>query len=861
MSVAPSSWEEPRGVRRKITLALSGLAWEAMWPRLVPLLCVIGLFLAAAHLDLFAGLEPWTHTGILVVLGLALIGGTWWLFRGFRWPQRESAARRLETDSGVPHRPLAALADSLAIGRNDPFAAALWEAHRKREAERLAALRNRAPRPGVPGLDRRAFRLVPLLLLIVAVVAAGGWRSDRLATALTPAFPPPPPLVVELWVSPPAYTRKPPIYLDSKEPADEKQPVKVLHVPVGSKIAGFVDNVPGSRAPILKIDDREVPFTSVSGAKYQVEAVLDRGQHLTVMVRGSERASWVVKLQADLPPTVEFTRDPVATERRETRIDYIAGDDFGVASISARMRLHGSALTGFVSDEDPQWATIDLPLAGTGRTRIEDFVRQDLTPHPWAGLPVVMELTATDAAGQQGRSKPIQFTLPERRFSHPVARRIIALRKGLSQDPQGNRVPAAQGLLVLNARPGDYKGDTVVHLGLRTAAARLASDKTGGSIPEVQQLMWDLALRLENDDLTDAQREFRDAQRELKDALDRGAPDPEIERLIQQLREAMDRMMREFAERMKDPAEREKAEREAQEMDPDQMMNSEDLQSMMDRAREMARNGQRDEAKRMLEQMLKDMENMKPMLSDRQQGQPGQQGQQQGRQMMNEMDQMARQQNKLLGESERQQRGQQGQRGDQQGRQQGQQGQQGQQQGQQGQRGQGQQGRQPGQGTSPGDQLGGQQEALRRRLGDFMGRFGDQPGDVPGALGQSERAMRDAEEALRRGDYEGAARAQRRALDHLQQGMQDMAERMQRGPGNQQDRGEVQERRQAQNRDPFGRSEGNYGDTLDTDDNKVPDRLDRQRSREILEELRRRAGEPERPKPELDYIDRLLRQF
>ncbi|MGE3652033.1 MAG: DUF4175 family protein [Reyranellaceae bacterium] len=41
----------------------------------------------------------------------------------------------------------------------------------------------------------------------------------------------------------------------------------------------------------------------------------------------------------------------------------------------------------------------------------------------------------------------------------------------------------------------------------------------------------------------------------------------------------------------------------------------------------------------------------------------------------------------------------------------------------------------------------------------------------------------------------------------------------------------------------------------------MPDRLDRQRARDILEELRRRAGDAQRPKEELDYIDRLLRQF
>jgi hypothetical protein len=34
-----------------------------------------------------------------------------------------------------------------------------------------------------------------------------------------------------------------------------------------------------------------------------------------------------------------------------------------------------------------------------------------------------------------------------------------------------------------------------------------------------------------------------------------------------------------------------------------------------------------------------------------------------------------------------------------------------------------------------------------------------------------------------------------------------------------------------------------------------------QRARDILNELRKRAGEQKRPKEELDYIDRLLKQF
>ena len=41
----------------------------------------------------------------------------------------------------------------------------------------------------------------------------------------------------------------------------------------------------------------------------------------------------------------------------------------------------------------------------------------------------------------------------------------------------------------------------------------------------------------------------------------------------------------------------------------------------------------------------------------------------------------------------------------------------------------------------------------------------------------------------------------------------------------------------------------------------VPEEMEQARTRALQEELRRRGAERTRPKPELDYIDRLLRQF
>src|SRR5689334_16923043 len=488
------------GVERKIGLAWLALAWEGLWPRLMPLLAIVALFIAAAHLDLFGGLDPWVHTGVLAALALALAGFAWWRFRSFTWPVRTEAVRRLELDSGVPHRPLLAVQDSLAAGGQDGMSAALWEAHRRREAERLAGLSNGPARPGLARFDTWALRLVPLLALIVAVASAGGWRTDRMIAAVTPAFPPPPPVVANLWIAPPAYTGKPPIYLDM---ADHD---KVLRVPVGSKLAGFVDDVRGRHAPKLVIDGKESEFSTVSKGKYQIEQTIMDGKQIMLEARGDEQARWKLHVIPDLAPTIEYAR-PIGVDRWSTKIEYIAGDDFGVTGVQLQIRLHGSQLgADMLTDEDePDVMRIDLPVAGNSKKVADTFVR-DLTSLPWAGMKVTLMLFATDALGQKGRSAVETFLLPERVFNDPTARALIVLRKQLTRDPRAFRFDVADGMRLVQAKPESYRNDAVVQLGLRIGAARLAQNGDKENITETQKLLWDLAMRLENGSMTDAER-------------------------------------------------------------------------------------------------------------------------------------------------------------------------------------------------------------------------------------------------------------------------------------------------------------------------------------------------------------------
>jgi len=93
-----------------------------------------------------------------------------------------------------------------------------------------------------------------------------------------------------------------------------------------------------------------------------------------------------------------------------------------------------------------------------------------------------------------------------------------------------------------------------------------------------------------------------------------------------------------------------------------------------------------------------------------------------------------------------------------------------------------------------------------------------------------------------------------------------LARQMQMGPGMQPGNGPGPFGRgygpgdQRQSVDPLGRMRRTEGPDFG-DEVKVPDEIDTQRAREILDAIRRKLGELGRPQIELDYLERLLDRF
>jgi len=552
---------------------------------------------------------------------------------------------------------------------------------------------------------------------------------------------------------------------------------------------------------------------------------------------------WPIEIVPDNPPTIAFAQPPKGTPRSALRLDYRAGDDYGVETVKAVIRRAGDR-----SEEDgpEELVELELPLPGLHLKEAQATSYHDLSPHPWAGLPVEIRLVATDALGQTGESAPAPMTLPERTFNHPIARAIIDQRKELAKDPRSAEI-VAEVLGDLNKRPVLYRDDTAVYLALRLAQNRLTHGRDKDTISVVEQMLWDTALRIEDGRMALAEQDLRRLQQQLQDALAKNAPDAEIERLMSELRQALDRYLQSLAEELQ-----RNPDAAMQPTDSSKVITGRDLQRMLDRARDMARSGARDQARELLSQMQNMLENLRA-------ARPGQQqrGNNQAQQMMRGLQDLMQRQQQLLDKSFRAQR-QQGQ------------------QGQQGQSGQQDRSRQPGQ---PGDQnesaeqggeLGdeaGEQEGLRHSLGDLMRRLGEGMGDIPDPFGRAERAMRDATGALQRRQPGDAIGPQTEALDQLQQAARDFAQQLQQrlgkgwadpsdddiGATDRDQRGRVE-------RDPFGRPTSSNG-TYDQSDVRIPDENSFQKSRQILDELRRRAGERSRPVIELDYIERLLKRF
>lgn len=821
MSMIPPYSELERHVRRTRMI----LIWESVWPCLIPSLFLAMLVVGLTLTGVFEFLPATGHIVLLSILSVAMLVALVTPWRHLRWPTRRDILHRLERENGLANTPLQSLEDHISE-TDDPLTSYLWQKQLGRYETTLSRLRLPFPAPALSRVDRFGITALPVLLLFVGVLVGHNNVSERFSRAFHPLqrlgaaeFS------ATLWVTPPAYTGQVPRILQFRSgPSGSRNPAVgtartasatdrdstgtgsgnkdgdtiAVQVPEGSTLEGSITSI---WEPTLTTPDGNRPLTESRDNSYVLSTRIDQPGEWRISVWGNDRVALDIALVADAAPSLGFHGPPTITRRDHVRMDYVASDDYGLARLdlvitpAADKDTRGQfgpveQIAIDLMDEDPDRSATPTRLEGTR------FV--DLVSHPWAGLPVNIQLVATDNGDQTGRSDMRAIVLPERDFTHPVARKLITIRRGLLRYPD-RAGEMHQAMMPVLYAPQAFDGDIGVFLALSIAEKRLAAHLEDRMVhQDVAGLLWHIAEEIERGSYGIAERNLIEAEERLLQALaDPDITEKEITRLIDEYRQALNAYLAALT--------RETVKDSGTEQQAGTTLEQQDLSRIIDQIDALMRAGARDEARQLIDHLRELVENMQVTSGD-----GGLDITSALREMLDGMRDLSRRQNELVN-----------------------------------------------QGDAPANDSGPVPRAsAQQKLADDAAAIMNNPdtgpfGEVSGMQAVTD-AMKRAAEALGHNRSHKALQHQKQAIRALQQGIGEINRALE---GLSQLSPLLEELKGTGRRDPLGRPLGGDGATV------IPDVDTLERAWRILQELRRRSGDPDRPRIEQEYIDRLLKRF
>lgn len=868
------------GVEPKIARTQGSLwrlaAARAFWPLAV----LVSLFLIFALVGIFdASSEQFASMSLIIFLaGVLILGVLGWA--RFAAPGRQQAVRALDSQSDL--RPLATLSDRPS--RPESEGVALWRAHETRLTD--AARRLNVPRFRAEWKSADPFYLRFALPALLALAFLFAWSAagDRLQRAFSPDIGSlfgAESIRIEAWITPPSHTGRPPIFLQAGQDG--------VRVPAGSEVTVRAQ---APSAPKLIVDsdgnDQSLRFETTPEGAYEAKAIIEADSDIRVTWWGT-RASWSVRASPDEPPNVEWVSEPELLPNDKSEFGWKVSDDYGVE----RLELVFTRTDG---GGDGSEDAVRVQLPSISPKEAEDTTALDLTRHRWAGLETEVRLRAIDGAGQAGMSEPVTFVIPEKLLLQPLARAIQDIRVTiLREDDAYAEIPqntealtsgavftaatqrmtyapdgirrASRMIEAVTYKPERFFEDVSIYLGLSHVDSMLQAATSTDEADTTEPILWSLALRAEYGSAADALRALQAAREALEEALRDGASEAEIKRRLEAFKQAAQNYLAaRMAEALANGLDAPPDDTDSAQQGGGQGLGGSDFEDMLQALSDLTETGASDQARQLLADITNMLENLQfQQGSGSGEGFPGLPGEQQGENeedvpqeerelsdTLRELSDLLREQRELNDDTLAEERGE-GQRP-------------GQRPGQQ----PGEESEGEGQGETEGEQgngLADRQEGLGDMVEEFAerrGRAGGEEGDEEGRGGLGEldeetieaieRAQRRAAEALRDGNTMRAQRNQGEATDALNELAQGLA-------------GQLDELRRerlgdeygggSNETDPFGNPMGGVSDGRDVN---IPDEAERQRAKDILEELRRRYGETP-DEDERNYLERLLDRF
>ncbi|MBB2197877.1 MAG: DUF4175 family protein [Gluconacetobacter sp.] len=587
---------------------------EVLRPVVLPVLGVLAAYMIAGLLGVPQALSDLLRGVILALLAGACVGWIVWRGRRVVAPTPDDIDRRIERASGLAHRPLQTLGDRPATDGTEQ--AGLWAAHLWRTGHAIGRLRAGWPRLWAGAQDPWRLGIV----LPVALLAALGWAGPevpgRLAAAFWPGLDDPGAARphIQAWITLPAYAPGAPVFLDER--------TGQATVPQGSVLSVSVTDLHGR--PSVRVapmgagpavaDER---FRALGPGSWSAEIKLLGSATLALRGRGRTFSDWTVTVLPDAAPTVAWGARPgSAAGEWRTRLPYAAKQAYGIASLHAELRLAQQGK----GDAAGRVLSVPIPLDGQPRDA-SGVTTPDLSADPWAGEEVVGRLVATSTSGQQGTSPEARFRLGARKFTSPVAKAVLDIRRRLALGREGAAEGAAD-LAALGEMPDPFQADAGMLLNLAAAAALLESTDVAhqAALDQVVARLWYLALEIEDvrhggQAGAQAALDVRAAQDAVTAQLNRmralgaqgqsPAEQSELQRRMEALRQAISRRMQALAQQAL----------QSHTAIPDLPGMTQDgdraLSKMMQQMQDAAKNGRSAEAMQMMQRMEDMLEHMR----------------------------------------------------------------------------------------------------------------------------------------------------------------------------------------------------------------------------------------------------------
>ena len=785
---------------------------ERLWARLWAFFTVLMFFGAFAASGLIFKIGKTGHFALLIIFGSLALLTLFFIGRRFRLPRRAQVERRIERESGLKHRPLTMIHDKPEPG-TPPAAAKLWYLQQAEVQKLFTRLRIWRPRPRVYKQDKYGLRFAAMAMLAVSLVLAQGHALERFKSALrAPAVfqLPQTQIAMDVWIEPPEYTNAAPVFLATAQTG--RTTTENARVPAGSTLKLRVGGP--KNPPHLRYNGQDIgTFAEAGPQSFTFETKLTESGLMEIR-RGwwqKDLGSWSIDVTPDAPADLKILSVDTA-ERAALKITYTARDDYGVRGLKA-------VIAPSPDIPDAPWhetITIDLPFSGRETREAEQHV-VDLAENAMAGVPVTIRLIATDDVGNKAESNIEYTVLPERQFKNPSAIIINNERKRLIRfsDPITYRITAAT-LARLANRPALVKEDLRVFLGLVVAIKRLGYSPHDDQIPGIRALLWHIALRLEDGGLQLAKQELRDALQRLKQALnDKNMSEEKLQELSEDVNRKTQQYMQELAKDMQQRMQQGGGDQKQPEISPElaqKLMEKMDMSEMKELMEQMQHGDSREQMQAMTEYMQKMVEALDPNNAMGEQDQKKLES-------LQKMEDLIQDQQQLMDKTGKMEQKQ-----------------------------------------GAGEEAG-EQGRIRKELGDVMREMGENMPEVPEQFGGADQEMKQSQQELGGGKPGESLPHQKQALEKLQEGqdqaMEKMAEQMKQmmmmgsGEGQGQNNGNY-----GQGFDPLGREDNNKVNR--GGDVKIPDEKERRRVQEIIQELRGRSNDWERPREERQYIDRLL---